>query len=176
MNEVYYGVLVSLFANISITVGHHVKRVDTEKDLSLTKLDHSKTRNRRSMKESCGNLCNGKKLQYILGQCLFFGGTIASAYSLAYAPQTLLASIGSIQFVANLICSKIFHGNQVTLSNIIGTFGVIIGCLLIVFGFSAHGQQTKQPTINELFQNYNTWEYTYYVIGTLIIASLTLVS
>ena len=184
MDDVYYGILFSLFGNIAINVGHHLKLPDGDsRRKKLSKLDHSKTRllaGNGSMIQQvmiylARECCNYSCIKRSIGQLLFIGGSLSNAYSLPYAPQTLLSCIGSIQFVTNLICSAIFYKQRIRLSNFLGTCGVIIGCLMIVFLFHANTQVINDPTIADLINNFNSHEYINYLCIVLAVFATTLV-
>jgi len=158
MNEVYRGVLLSLGGNIAVNLGHHIKVFGQH---NSKKLSYSKTK-------SIFDKCNKKILYLIIGYFLFIGGSIVNAYSLAFAPQTLLACIGSIQFVVNLLCSALFYGHHIRFIHVLGTFAVIMGCLTIVFGFSPKNDDSM-TNILDLFDNFNTIHYQQYLIIVVII-------
>ena len=95
-------------------------------------------------------------------------GQICNGYALAFAPQTLLACIGSIQFIINLICSAIITGRKIKGIHIIGTFSIIIGCLIMIFGFSPKSDQS-QLTVYTLFYNFNSLHYRNYLIVVVFV-------
>eukprot|EP01083_Nonionella_stella_P211590 764889_1 len=130
MNDVLQGVLFSLGGNIAISVGDHFKVFGEQNKLNGKKLYHHKTKNKL-------NLFYSREFFYtLLGYTVLITGQIFNGYAMAFAPQTLLACIGSIQFITNLVCSRILFHRPITTHHIYGTISIIIGCLIMIFGFN----------------------------------------
>merc|ERR1719361_2919271 len=110
----------------------------------------------------------------LLGYFVMISGQICNGYALAFAPQTLLACIGSIQFIINLMCSAIITGRKIKGIHIIGTFSIIIGCLIMIFGFSPKTDQS-QLTVYTLFYNFNSRHYRNYLMVVVVVFTLSIV-
>jgi len=110
LDESTSGAILSCFGNIAINVGMNLINIgqngeDAEKD--------PQKRRGSSTKTSSATL--------LLGWVLFILGNGINFTALSMAPQTLLSSIGSVQFIANLIFLGCIMGDPVTVRNVCGT-------------------------------------------------------
>lgn len=69
---------------------------------------------------------------WILGTAIFVIGTMLNFYSYAFAAQSLLASLESVQFVTNLLFGSCMLGSKVTRQMIAGTLLTVVGTILAV--------------------------------------------
>jgi hypothetical protein len=69
---------------------------------------------------------------WLIGTCLFFGGTIAVFVSYSFAPQSLLAPLGSAQFVSNVVFARFIHNAAVTRRMLVSTSIIMLGIALVV--------------------------------------------
>ena len=84
---------------------------------------------------------------WYIGWSVFTVGNVANFISLSFTPQSLLAGLGSSQFLMNAICEWYFNGHHITARMIKATILVIIGNTLIV-AFASH--QSPKVTVDEL--------------------------
>jgi len=168
MNDVLRGVLFSLAGNISISIGDHLKVFGDQKSNTNKKFNHG------SKKQTKINKCSARLFFGLLGYIVMITGQCCNGYALAFAPQTLLVSIGSVQFIMNLICSAILMSRPIKSIHIIGTFSIIMGCLLMIFGFSPKTDQS-QLTVYTLFYNFNSMHYRNYLIIVVIVFLLSII-
>lgn len=86
---------------------------------------------------------------WVLGVCAMMVGNICTFVSTAFAPVSLLAVLGSTQFVANVIFSSTILGETVTPRLIVATFFITGGCILLVlFGNRTSVLYTGQSSAN----------------------------
>ena len=168
MNDVLRGVLFSLAGNISISIGDHLKVFGDQKSNNNKKFNHG------SKKQNKINKYSARLFFGLLGYIVMITGQICNGYALAFAPQTLLACIGSVQFIMNLICSAILMSRPIKSIHIIGTFSIIIGCLIMIFGFSPKTDQS-QLTVYTLFYNFNSTHYRNYLIVVVIVFLVSII-
>ena len=168
MNDVLRGVLFSLAGNVAISVGDHLKVFGDQKINDGKKFNHKHNDNKSSKK------CSTRFIFGLLGYIVMITGQICNGYALAFAPQTLLATIGSIQFIMNLICSAILMSRPIKGIHIIGTFSIIIGCLVMIFGFSPKTDQS-QLTVYTLFYNFNSYHYRNYLMFVVFIFLISII-
>ncbi len=165
MNDVLFGVLFSVAGNISISIGDHLKVFGDQKNNDSKKFNHG---------FAVKNKCSARLFFGLLGYIVMITGQICNGYALAFAPQTLLACIGSIQFIMNLICSAILMSRPIKYIHIYGIISIIIGCLIMIFGFSPKTDQS-QLTVYTLFYNFNSTHYRNYLIVVVIIFLLSII-
>ena len=75
---------------------------------------------------------------WYIGSMLFVFGNIVNFVSFSFAAQSLLAAIGSAQFVSNVFFSKIILGETITRRTVYATCAILMGNVLVVYSFS-HG-------------------------------------
>ncbi len=73
-----------------------------------------------------------KSIIWILGTFIFVSGSLLNFASYAFAAQSMLASLESVQFVTNLLFGKFLLGAQVTRAMFGGTFLTVVGTVLAV--------------------------------------------
>lgn len=67
------------------------------------------------------------KALWYLGAVLLVGGSLVNFASFGFAPQSLLASLGSVQFISNVVFGKVILREIVTRRIIVGTATIILG-------------------------------------------------
>ena len=67
---------------------------------------------------------------WVFGTFVFVTGSLLNFASYPFAPQSMLASLESVQFVSNLLFGKVMHGATITYSMWFGTFITLTGTLL----------------------------------------------
>ncbi|CAM9814965.1 unnamed protein product [Chrysoparadoxa australica] len=80
------------------------------------------------------------KWLWLLGAGSFVFGSIVNFFSMSFAPQSLLSSLGSVQFISNVFFGKLILHEIVTTRIIIGTTLIMLGNLLTIL-FSPHGSK-----------------------------------
>lgn len=74
-------------------------------------------------------------------------GNIVNFVSLSFTPQSLLAGLGSSQFLMNAVCEWYLNGVRITARMVKATVLIIIGNTLIV-AFASH--ESPKLTVDEL--------------------------
>ncbi|GMH51000.1 hypothetical protein TL16_g10034 [Triparma laevis f. inornata] len=74
----------------------------------------------------------GQSKTWVIGTCVFVSGSLLNFASYPFAPQSMLASLESVQFVSNLIFGKVMHGAIITNSMWFGTLITLAGTILAV--------------------------------------------
>mmetsp|Transcript_11886 Transcript_11886/g.24086 ORF Transcript_11886/g.24086 Transcript_11886/m.24086 type:complete len:243 (-) Transcript_11886:20-748(-) len=84
---------------------------------------------------------------WVFGTLVFVTGSLLNFASYPFAPQSMLASLESVQFVSNLIFGKVMHGATITYSMWFGTITTLAGTLLAV---SFSSKVALQLTMDDL--------------------------
>ena len=95
------------------------------------------------------------------GPVLFVLGSITNFVSFSLAAQSLLASLGGVQFVANCIFGKIILGETVTIRHLIASIILVAGVVIAV-SFSNH--DSTLYTLEDIKQLYDI-EYAWFMLG-----------
>ena len=106
------GILLAFIGNVGLNVG-----------TNLIALGHDqKAKGRTIGKEWVGP--SGLAL-YILGACVSFS-------SWAFGSQIVIAAFGSVQFVSNVFCARLFFGMPVTGKVVLSTLMIVVGNVLVI--------------------------------------------
>lgn len=108
------------------------------------------------------------KLYWRIGAFLFALGSVINFLSLSMASQSLLATLGGVQFVSNLFFARFILGEIITRKGILASTVIVLG-LTVAISFSDHSSKTYTTT--ELFALY---DFTYITFIVCVIALLGL--
>ncbi len=165
------GVIINVVGSLSINLSTNciklshtrlaeIKRKDPDKP--LPKFFQS-PRSWLNVEQNANRIWLGSMIVFIIAN-------IANFASFAFAAQSLLAALGSIQFVSNVIFSKVVNKETLNPWILVGTVVVVIGCILLVL-FGSH--ESPSFTAQELMDLYSNPAYIAYLCaaGALCIAS-----
>lgn len=155
LDESTYGAVLACFGNVAINIGMNLIKIGQ----SVEDPEKETERRRKSIpgKTSPATL--------LLGWVLFILGNGVNFTALSMAPQTLLASLGGLQFIANLIFLGCYLGEPVTIRNLCGTFLVILGNTIIIYGYNP--KRSGAYTIAELYTFFISPKYKIYTGASL---------
>lgn len=110
---------------------------------------------RRDEEQTFANQRKGKI--WYCGSIFFVIGNIFNFISFSFAPQSLLAALGSAQFVSNVFFGKIILGENVTEKTIVATITIILGNALVIYSFSRGDDTSEIPdlTANDILANFD---------------------
>ncbi|KAH0973480.1 hypothetical protein GBA52_025636 [Prunus armeniaca] len=163
MGEWVVGAFINLFGSIAINFG-----------TNLLKLGHNE-RERHSILESEG--ASGKLplkpiihfqtwrvgfLFFVLGNCLNF-------ISFGYAAQSLLAALGSIQFISNIAFAYFVLNKMVTVKVMVATAFIVLGNIFLV-AFGNH--QSPVYTPEQLAEKYSNIAFLLYCLILVLVVAL----
>lgn len=112
------------------------------------------------------HIIDNKKLWYT-GIGIFAAGNIANFISMSFAPQSVLAALGSIQFVSNLFLAYFFLGEKLTRAMLIGTFMIVLGNIVIV---SVGSKDSPQYSLDDLMDLFGETAFVVYICLSLALA------
>ncbi|GLT68746.1 hypothetical protein SLA2020_409510 [Shorea laevis] len=163
MGEWVVGAFINLFGSIAINFG-----------TNLLKLGHNE-RERHSTLDGDGT--NGKIplkpiiyfqtwrvgiVFFILGNCLNF-------ISFGYAAQSLLAALGSIQFLSNIAFAYFVLHKMVTVKVLVATAFIVLGNIFLV-AFGNH--QSPVYTPEQLAEKYSNITFLLYCLILILVVAL----
>jgi len=155
LDESTYGAGLACFGNVAINIGMNLIKMGQSAEDS----DKEVHRRRKASPSKTG------PATLLLGWVLFILGNGINFTALSMAPQTLLASLGGLQFIANLIFLGCYLGEPVTIRNLYGTFLVILGNTIIIYGYSP--KRSGAYTVAELYTFFMSREYKIYTGASL---------
>lgn len=162
MGEWVIGAFINLFGSIAINFG-----------TNLLKLGHNE-RERQSMQDTDG--ANGKHpLKPIIhfhtwrvGILFFFLGNCLNFISFGYAAQSLLAALGSVQFVSNIAFAYFVLNKLVTVKVLAATAFIVLGNVFLV-AFGNH--QSPVYTPEQLAEKYSNITFLFYCLILMLIVA-----
>lgn len=92
-------------------------------------------------------------LTWIIGTTIFLSGSLLNFASFAFAAQSMLASLESIQFVTNLLFGKLILGAEVTRPMLLGTFLTVAGTIFTVQFSSKKKVKLGSEELKVLYSN-----------------------
>ena len=99
-----------------------------------------------------------------IGMTVFVVGSLVNFTSFAFAAQSLLAALGTVQFVSNVVFAKCVLKEQLTIRILVATCIIIFG-LTVAIRFSNHA--TEEYTAKDLISLYST-TYLFFLTGVFI--------
>ncbi|XP_022989646.1 probable magnesium transporter NIPA8 isoform X1 [Cucurbita maxima] len=163
MGEWVIGAFINLFGSLAINFG-----------TNLLKLGHNE-REKHSVLENNGS--NGKAPMkpiiyfqawrvgitfFILGNCLNF-------ISFGYAAQSLLAALGSVQFVSNIAFAYFVLHKMVTVKVMVATAFIVLGNVFLV-AFGNH--QSPVYTSEQLVEKYGNITFLLYCVILILVVAI----
>jgi len=142
------GALINLVGSIMINLGTNVM-----------KLGHNK---RAAMESRIGKEISIRIFrEWQIGVVFFVFGNLANFISFGYAAQSLLAALGSVQFVSNVAFASLVLREKVTLNILWATVCIVTGCVMLVL-FGSHA--SEEFTVDEMMHLYTAPAYITYLI------------
>mmetsp|Transcript_4694 Transcript_4694/g.6330 ORF Transcript_4694/g.6330 Transcript_4694/m.6330 type:complete len:406 (+) Transcript_4694:224-1441(+) len=139
---------------------------DYKRNLSGKAADKEKDENPSSAKKG--------KVWYA-GSFFFVFGNVVNFISFSFAAQSLLAAIGSAQFISNVFFGAIVLGEKVTKRTIVATLAILCGNAMVVYCFSRaddsnkpSGEKKQIVSENEVFTNFDK-NYSYFLLAMFLL-------
>lgn len=111
-------------------------------------------------------------MTWVIGTIIFVTGSLLNFASYAFAAQSMLASLESVQFVTNLLFGKFMLGAHVTQTMMAGTFLTVAGTVMAVQFSSKETLDLDTEDIKKLYGN--PAYQIYLVIMALMLVALHL--
>ena len=103
---------------------------------------------------------------WLTGVSLFTIGNVFNFMAFNYAAQSLLAALGSIQFVSNVLFTRFLLNQNLTTRSYFGTGVIILGDILTLT-FASHA--THSFTTSEMLELYTRIDYIVYLCVALFL-------
>ncbi|CAG8598636.1 24468_t:CDS:10 [Cetraspora pellucida] len=147
-DSVILGVFICLTGNIILNIGLNVQKFAFTRGMEDTNLMPTRVNSNPSV-PSTGSVSSHKwykkfeKLMFwkqivvsplwVMGLLIYIGGTMMGFVALKFAPQSLVAPLGAISLITNLLIAPILHKQKLVRSDIIGVVIIVGGCVMITF-------------------------------------------
>lgn len=149
------GVVLGLLGSIAINIGNNIQAfgLQTLKNKRIISVD--------SIHKGGTPLSVFNSRTWILGTIIFVSGSLINFASFAFAAQSLLASLQSVQFITNLLLGKFLLKASVTNKMLMGTSLTVIGtCIAVQFSSKA----VLELNIDEMVTLYKNPIYIVYLV------------
>uniref|UniRef100_A0A383W012 Magnesium transporter n=1 Tax=Tetradesmus obliquus TaxID=3088 RepID=A0A383W012_TETOB len=149
------GVGINLVGSILINLGTNVMKLGHNKRAALPE---PLTGSKKAV---------SKIREWQIGVALFSVGNVANFISFGYAAQSLLAAIGCVQFVSNVLFASFVLKEKVFAAVIIAISCIVGGCIVLV-SFGSHS--SSEYTYKDLLALYGKPAYvSYMAIGAAVV-------
>eukprot|EP00924_Labyrinthula_sp_SR-Ha-C_P001062 snap_masked-scaffold_7-processed-gene-12.1-mRNA-1 protein AED:0.28 eAED:0.31 QI:0/0/0/1/1/1/2/0/405 len=112
-----------------------------------------------------------KKLIWVTGLFFMALGAILDFVALGFAPQSVVAPLGSLTLVFNLYLAQFFHHEKVSSSDILATMIIITGCVVCV-ATSNHNDEIS--SVHDLLQAFRSERFAWYLLFVAILSCIFL--
>ncbi|GAU32029.1 hypothetical protein TSUD_147250 [Trifolium subterraneum] len=159
MGEWVVGAFINLFGSIAINFG-----------TNLLKLGHNERERYLLGSDGVHGKATLKPIIYFqswrIGILFFFFGNCLNFISFGYAAQSLLAALGSVQFVSNLAFAYFVLNKVVTVKVLVATAFIVLGNVFLV-AFGNH--QSPVYTPEQLTEKYSNAAFVLYLVALIVI-------
>lgn len=156
MGEWVIGAFINLFGSIAINFG-----------TNLLKLGHNE---RERQSDGTNGKLPLKPIIYFqswrVGISIFLLGNCLNFVSFGYAAQSLLAALGSVQFVSNIAFAYFVLNKRVTVKVMVATAFIVLGNVFLV-AFGNH--QSPVYTPEQLVEKYSNITFLFYCMILIIV-------
>ncbi|KAK7364775.1 hypothetical protein VNO80_13517 [Phaseolus coccineus] len=162
MGEWTVGAFINLFGSIAINFG-----------TNLLKLGHNERERHLHGSDGVNGKMTLKPIIYFqswrIGIVFFFLGNCLNFISFGYAAQSLLAALGSVQFVSNIAFAYFVLNKMVTVKVLVATAFIVLGNVFLV-AFGNH--QSPVYTPEQLTEKYTNIAFLLYLLALISIVAL----
>ncbi|XP_058722697.1 probable magnesium transporter NIPA8 [Vicia villosa] len=159
MGEWVVGAFINLFGSLAINFG-----------TNLLKLGHNERERHLLGSDGVHGKVTLKPIIYFqswrIGILFFFLGNCLNFISFGYAAQSLLAALGSVQFVSNLAFAYFVLNKVVTVKVLVATAFIVLGNVFLV-AFGNH--QSPVYTPEQLTEKYTNVAFLLYLLALIVI-------
>lgn len=146
------GALLAIFGSVATNFGVNVQKYSQNKNAQLPKLQQQ---------------FYYKQKLYLIGLALVILGSFGDFAALSMAAQSIVAPLGSVTLVTNIIFAKYFLKEILSRKDLYGTIGIIVGSVISV-AFGDHSDVTY--TVQQLTSFYVRPLFIVFAIITALLA------
>jgi len=166
MSTVALGIVLGLAGSIAINVGNNLQ----SRGMFLLEEERLRTTSSFAVGANDKEIDACTSTMWVCGTVVFVTGALLNFGSYGFAPQSLLATLESIQFVTNLFLGKWMQKKAIARKMYFGTFTTVVGTILAVSFSSKIG--AKIEVIADLAR---LWGNGLWISYLIFISLLTLV-
>lgn len=171
MSLPYYpwiGVIAGLAGSVAINTGNNLQSLGMQQ-LELEMIEEAHLAGKTEMPTAAEINPNQSKT-WVMGTGIFITGSLLNFASYSLAPQSLLASLESVQFVTNVLFGKFMLGKEITDRMYLGTGLTVSGTVLAIL-FSSK----QAATLNGVHDLIMLWANPAWIAYICFISALAIV-
>ncbi|PKA59723.1 hypothetical protein AXF42_Ash011847 [Apostasia shenzhenica] len=163
MDQWVFGAIINLVGSITINFGTNLLKLGHDQREKLSTINSGGT-NGKLIGKPIAHFQTWRVgiLFFALGNCLNF-------ISFAYAAQSVLAALGSVQFISNIAFAYVVLSKTVTVKIIIATAFIVSGNIFLV-SFGNH--QSLVYTPEELMEKYSSPVFLLYCLSLMVVVTV----
>jgi len=139
MSTVAAGIVLGLAGSIAINVGNNLQ----SRGMFLLEQERIRTTSSFAVGANDKEIDACTSSMWVCGTVVFVTGALLNFASYGFAPQSLLATLESIQFVTNLFLGKWMQKKKIARKMYFGTFTTVLGTILAVSFSSKIGAEIE---------------------------------
>ncbi|XP_031095331.1 probable magnesium transporter NIPA8 isoform X1 [Ipomoea triloba] len=163
MGEWVIGAIINLFGSIAINFGTNLLKLGHDEKEKYSMLDTEGTNGKAAMKPIIYSQT------WRIGIIFFAVGNCLNFISFGYAAQSLLAALGSVQFVSNIAFAYFVLNKTVTVKVMVATTFIVLGNIFLV-AFGNH--QSPVYTPEQLAEKYSNITFLLYCLILVLTVAL----
>jgi len=118
------------------------------------------------------NKTMSSKSYRVIGTVIFVVANLLSFVSFAFAAQSLIASLDSVQFVSNVVFAKYVHKETITYRMLFATLSIVAGNILVVIFSDRAAHDYTSDNLIDLYVT-NTAYHAYLCLAFLMLVIVT---
>jgi len=112
---------------------------------------------------------NGIKAYWLAGMLAIATGSVLDITALSFAPQSVIAPLGSLTIVSNTLVAPHMHGEKLTRWTVMFTLVVFLGCIVSVMSASHDLVILDEESLWEMLTSQRFTVYIISILGTLML-------
>jgi len=164
------GICLGLAGSIAINTGNNLQSYGMNK-LEMKVLEEYMQKGQAPPPTHTIKIKPRESWTWIIGTCIFVSGSLMNFASFGFAPQMLLASLESVQFVTNVFFGRYFMGRTITWTMYFGTLLTVMGTVLTVEFSTDHS--APKGTVEDLIDLWSNWVWLAY-LGFVVVGGLSI--
>lgn len=157
-----FGMSLNIFGSVMVNFGTNLMKSahNLFEETEANELEIEEKMGDKLLNKKPKSMFNSKNI-WALGLTIFCVGCLVNFASFAFAAQSLLAALGTVQFVSNVFFAKFVLGEVLTVRIVVATM-IIVGGLLMAILFSNHASESY--TSQDLMDLYTPGYFLFLVV------------
>ncbi|KAK9767415.1 hypothetical protein K7432_002815 [Basidiobolus ranarum] len=179
-HSIWIGIVLVLLGGTTLNIGLNLQkfalRKSQEKKKLLEQSNHENPRNSEDVNphhtifQKISHSLSKINPVWVVGFVIYVAASFLNFIALQFAPQSLVAPLGAISLVTNVVIAPIMNKESLGKFDIIGVIVIIAGCVLVVVFSGVVVQDYRLCVLLNLFRQTATIVYLVLIFGFIIVA------